>query len=53
MATQYSILTRRIPMDRGAWPATVHEVTQSQTRLSDSATQHRREMTVTWAEVRH
>ena len=23
------------PMDRGAWQATVHEVTKSQTRLSD------------------
>ena len=23
-------------MDRGAWPATVHEVTKSQTRLSNS-----------------
>ena len=25
------------PMDRGAWRATVHGVTESQTRLSDSA----------------
>ena len=30
---QYSCLEK--PMDRGAWQATVHEVTKSQTRLSD------------------
>ena len=30
---QYSCLEN--PMDRGAWWATVHEVTMSQTRLSD------------------
>ena len=30
---QYSCLKN--PMDRGAWQATVHGVTQSQTRLSD------------------
>ena len=31
MATNSSILAWRIPMDRGAWRATVHGVTQSQT----------------------
>ena len=31
MATHFSILARRIPMDRGAWWATVHGVTKSQT----------------------
>ena len=31
MATHSSILARRIPMDRGAWRATVHEVAKSQT----------------------
>ena len=31
MATQYNILAWRIPMDRGAWWATVHDVTKSQT----------------------
>ena len=31
MATHSSILDRRIPMDRGAWWATVHGVTKSQT----------------------
>ena len=36
MATHSSILTWRIPMDRGAWWSTVHGVTKSQTRLSDS-----------------
>jgi len=28
MATHSSILAWRIPMDRGAWPATVHGVTK-------------------------
>ena len=35
MATHSSILAWRIPMDRGAWWATVYGVTKSQTRLSD------------------
>ena len=35
LATHYSILAWRNPMDRGAWWATDHEVTKSQTRLSD------------------
>ena len=35
MATYSSILAWRIPMDRGAWWATVHEGTKSRTRLSD------------------
>ena len=35
MATRSSFLAWRIPMDRGAWWATVHGVAQSQTRLSD------------------
>ena len=35
MATHSSILAWRIPMDRGAWRATVHGVTKSQIRLSD------------------
>ena len=35
MATHSSILAWRIPMDRGAWRATVHGVTKSWTRLSD------------------
>ena len=33
MATHSSILAWRIPMDRGAWWATVHEVTKRQTPL--------------------
>ena len=33
MATHSSILTWRIPMDRGAWRATVHGVAQSWTQL--------------------
>ena len=35
MATHASILAWRIPMDRGAWWATVHEVTKSWIQLSD------------------
>ena len=35
MATHSSILAWRIPMDRGAWWATVHGVKKSRTRLSD------------------
>ena len=31
MATHCSILAWRIPMDRGAWQATVHEVSKSWT----------------------
>ena len=31
MVTHSSILAGRLPMDRGAWWATVHEVPQSQT----------------------
>ena len=40
MATHFSILAWRIPTDRGAWRATVHGVSKSQTSLSDEA-QHR------------
>ena len=35
MATHFSILAWRIPMDRGAWWATVHGVAKSGTQLSD------------------
>ena len=34
MAVHSSILAWRIPMDRGAWRATVHGVAKSRTRLS-------------------
>ena len=37
MATHSSILAWRIPMDRGAWQATVHGVTKSWKCLSDQA----------------
>ena len=36
MATHFNILAWRIPMDRGAWQATDHGVSKSQTRLSNS-----------------
>ena len=35
MATHSRILAWIIPMDRGAWKATVHGVTKSRTQLSD------------------
>ena len=35
MATHSSVLARRIPMDRGAWWATVPGVAKSHTRLRD------------------
>ena len=35
MATYCSTLAWRVPMDRGAWWATVHGVAKSWTRLSD------------------
>ena len=35
MLTHSSILAWRIPMDRGAWWATVHGVAKSQTQLSN------------------
>ena len=34
-ATHFSILAWRIPMDGGAWWATVHVVTKSQKQLSN------------------
>ena len=33
MATNFSILVWRIPVDRGAWEATVHGIAKSRTRL--------------------
>ena len=35
MATYSSILAWEIPVDRGAWRATVHEVAKSRTQLSN------------------
>ena len=35
MATHSSVLAGRIPMDRGAWRATVHWVANSRTELSN------------------
>ena len=39
-ATHSSVLAWRIPMDRGAWGATVHGVTESRTQLSELSTAH-------------
>ena len=36
-ATHSSVLAWRIPMDRGAWEATVHGVRESLTQLSNKA----------------
>ena len=38
METYSSILVWRVPMDRGAWQATVHSVTKSQTWLKQLST---------------
>ena len=35
METHSSFLGWRLPMDRGAWQATIHGVAKSRTRLSD------------------
>ena len=35
MATHSSLLAWRIPVDRGAWWATVHRVAESRTQLSE------------------
>ena len=40
LATHSRILAWRIPMDRGAWPATVHKATQNWTWLKQLSTQH-------------
>ena len=39
MATHFSILAWRIPMDRGAWRPTVHGVTKSQPPLKRLSTE--------------
>ena len=40
MTTHFSILSWRIPMDRGALRAIVHGVTKSRTQLSNSGHTH-------------
>ena len=40
IATHSSILAWRIPMDRGAWQATVCGVAKGQARLNDPACEH-------------
>ena len=42
MATYSSILAWKIPMDRGAWQATIHGVTESDTTEQVSAHTHSR-----------
>ena len=41
MAAHSSIPAWRIPMDRGAWQATIHRVAQSQTQLKQLSTHAR------------
>ena len=41
-AIHSSILAWRVPMDRGAWQATVHKVTKSWTRLKQLSMQRAR-----------
>ena len=38
MATHYSIFAWEIPWTRGAWQATVHRITESQTQLKQLST---------------
>ena len=40
MATHSSTLAWRIPMDRGAWQATVHRVAESWTQMKQQARSH-------------
>ena len=55
MATHSSILAWRIPMNRGAWRATVHGVAESRARLSDctheSSWEQEAVRTDSWKEV--
>ena len=51
MATHSSVLAWRIPMDRGAWRATVHGVTKSQTRLSNLHTHTNTHTHTQWIRV--
>ena len=46
MATHSSILAWENPMDRGAWQATVHQASSSQTGLS-----HNSELVVQWLRI--
>ena len=48
MATHSSILVWRIPMDRGAWRATVHGVAKSWTQMSDWAKHQFLRLTEGW-----
>ena len=41
MGTHFSILTWRIPMDRGAWQAMVHRVAKNRTQLKQLSTHAR------------
>ena len=43
MAIHSSIPAWRIPMDKGAWQATLHGVTKSWTRLNDKAQQYQKQ----------
>ena len=38
MDTRAGVLAWENPMDRGTWPATIHEVAKSQTRISYQTT---------------
>ena len=48
MVTHSRILAWRLPMDRGAWQATVYGVAKSWTRLSDFHTQYQEALLGTW-----
>ena len=43
-ATHSNLLAWRIPMDRGAWRATVHGVTKSQTQMSNKTQENKNDI---------
>ena len=51
MATHSSILAQRIPMNSGAWQATVHGVAESRTPLSDEVQRSTNLTQVRWLSV--
>ena len=48
MATHSSILAWKIPRTEGAWQATIHEVSKSQTQLSDFTRRQQKSLNCVW-----
>ena len=53
MATYSSVLALENPLDRGAWQATVHRVTQSRTRLKRLSTHECEELKEFKSDFKH